>query len=156
MKPTIDELRQLITDYAAKFRAIPEPEFSLKPLPHKWSKKEVVGHLIDSAHNNLRRFICGQYEPFPPHIVYHQDFWVYANAYGHAPQEDVITLWKLINHQLCTVLETMPAENYGRQCNTSKDDTQLRTLEWLAQDYVKHMKHHLNQIFPGSFEIAYT
>ncbi|MBL0742806.1 DinB family protein [Chryseolinea lacunae] len=156
MKPTIDELRQLIKDYTAKFSAIPESEFSVKPLPHKWSKKEVVGHLIDSAHNNLRRFICGQYEPFPPHIVYHQDFWVYANAYGHAPQEDVIVLWKLINHQLCTVLETMPAENYGRQCNTSKDGTQLRTLEWLAQDYVKHMKHHLNQIFPGSFEIAYT
>jgi hypothetical protein len=155
MKHTIDELRRLVIEYSSKISDLPEPEFSAKPLPHKWSKKEVLGHLIDSAQNNLRRFICGQYEPFPPHIVYHQDFWVYANAYGHAPKDDVIQLWRLTNERICEVLHTMPPENYARACNTSKDDVQLRTLEWLAEDYVKHTKHHLNQIIPGSFDIVY-
>jgi hypothetical protein len=45
--------------------------------------------------------------------------------------------------------------NYTLNCNTGKDEVKLRSLEWLADDYVKHMKHHLNQIIPNSFSIVY-
>jgi hypothetical protein len=49
----------------------------------------------------------------------------------------------------------MPAENYSKQCDTGKTEVNLRTLEWLADDYIKHMKHHLNQIISGSFDVIY-
>lgn len=152
MKNTIHELREIVGTYTRKVDAIPDAEFSAKPLPHKWSKKEVLGHLIDSAQNNLRRFIVGQYEQLPPVIVYQQDFWVASNQYQHAPKEDVIQLWRLINLRICDVLENMPEEHYAKQCNTGA----LHTLQWLAEDYVKHLKHHLNQIISGSFDVIYT
>ena len=155
MKNTIQELQQIINDYAVKISAIPEKEFAAKPLPNKWSKKEVLGHLIDSGQNNLRRFICGQYELSPPHIVYEQDFWVQANGYANANKGDIIQLWQLINERICIVLDTMPSTNYSKTCNTSKEPSQLHSLEWLAEDYVKHMKHHLNQIIPDSFDVIY-
>jgi hypothetical protein len=155
IKNTIQELQQIILEYTPKISAIPEEEFAAKPLPHKWSKKEVLGHLIDSAQNNLRRFICGQYEESPPHIVYEQDFWVAANGYAHANKEDMIQLWCLINERICSVLDTMPSANYSRTCNTSKESLQLRSLEWLAEDYVKHMKHHINQIIADYFDVIY-
>ncbi len=156
MKNVIQELHTLMAEYSAKFNAINDSEFSRKPLPNKWSKKEVVGHLIDSAQNNLRRFIVAQYEPEPPKIVYDQDFWVNANDYQRMSKEDVISLWKLVNERICDVLRTMPQGNYVKECNTGKTEVQLNTLQWLAEDYIKHMKHHLNQVIPGSFNIVYT
>ena len=154
MKNTIQELQSLINEYSIKFNAINEADFSHKPQPTKWSKKEVVGHLIDSAQNNLRRFIVAQYEP-QPKIVYDQDFWVNANGYQQMRKEDVISLWKLINERICSVLGYMPETNFKKESDTGKTEVQLHTLNWLAEDYVKHMKHHLNQVIPGSFDIIY-
>lgn len=155
MQKTITELRSILQEYERKIAAIPDHEFSAKPLPHKWSKKEVLGHLIDSAQNNLRRFICAQYESTPPKITYEQNFWVSANAYQSAAKEDVISLWKLMNQRIGDVLWTMPSQYHANNCDTGKGSTQLHSIAWLAEDYVKHMKHHLNQIIPGSFAITY-
>jgi DinB superfamily len=154
MKKTISELIEIIELYAQKFNQLPEQDFSAKPNPTKWSKKEVVGHLIDSAHNNLRRFIVGQYE-VEPKIIYEQEIWVKSNNYLEAKREDIIQFWKLMNQQICAVLSSMPKENYSRLCNTGRDTPNLRTIEWLADDYVKHLKHHINQVIPGSFDIVY-
>ena len=155
MNATMEELLELATKFAEEFRAIPEAEFSAKPLPNKWSKKEVLGHLIDSGNNNLRRFICGQYESAPPKITYEQDFWVTANNYQKETQVTTIELWKMINFRIAAVLHSMPKENYSKSCDTGHAAVQLRSLEWLADDYVKHMKHHINQIVPNSFAITY-
>ena len=151
MKDTTNELREIVNTWTIKASNLPDAEFSAKPHPHKWSKKEVVGHLIDSAQNNLRRFICGQYEQTPPTITYQQDFWVAANQYQDMRKEELIELWKLTNLRICAVLDGMPKANYGRQCDTGG----LHSLEWLADDYVKHMKHHLNQIISGSYDVIY-
>lgn len=155
MENVVSELNGLVTEYVKKFNAIRDSDFSAKPLPNKWSKKEVVGHLIDSAQNNLRRFIVTQYESQPPNIIYDQDFWVQANAYQKMKKEEIIALWKLMNERICDVLRTMPESNYERESNTGKSEIQLHTLQWLAEDYIKHMKHHLNQVIPGSFDIVY-
>jgi hypothetical protein len=69
---------------------------------------------------------------------------------------DVIVLWMLVNYRISVVLENMPETSYAKQCNTGKGMEQLYTLEWLAQDYVKHLKHHINQVVPGSFDLVYT
>lgn len=151
MERVTQELRSIIGEYRKKFEGIPEKNFQEKPLPHKWSKQEVVGHLIDSAQNNLRRFICAQYESAPPHIVYQQDFWVSANAYQQMQRDDILDLWQLMNLRICAVLENMPPENYSKEVDAGT----LHTLEWLATDYIKHMKHHINQIISGSFDVIY-
>jgi hypothetical protein len=150
------ELLQIVHEFPERFKAISDHDFLAKPNPHKWSKQEILGHLIDSGHNNLRRFICGQYENQPPHIIYNQNFWVTANNYQASKKEDIITLWRLINERIYTVLITMPEEKYMQQCNTGLNTTELYSLEFLAIDYVRHLKHHLNQILPGSFDVVYS
>src|SRR5262245_34527179 len=106
MEKVCNELDSIVKEFEAKFSQIADAEFSAKPNPAKWSKKEVVGHLIDSAHSNLRRFVVGQYD-HQPNIVYQQDFWVQTNGYQQAKKEDVITLWRLMNQQIATVLSNM-------------------------------------------------
>lgn len=151
MKQVVAELRGIVAQYEKNINAIPDAEFSAKPLPHKWSKKEVVGHLIDSAQNNLRRFIVGQYESQPPLITYQQDFWVESNQYQSMNSADIVQLWKLLNLRICSVLESMPESNYTKECNTGS----LHSMQWLASDYLKHLKHHMNQIISGSFDVIY-
>ncbi|NOT77226.1 MAG: DinB family protein [Cyclobacteriaceae bacterium] len=154
MKKTINELQEIVIAYSERFTRISESDFVNRPAPEKWSKKEVVGHLIDSAQSNLRRFVVAQYEANPK-ITYDQNFWVTSNDYQHQPSTDVIQLWKLLNLQICAVLKSMSVENYTRTADTGKQSVQLHTLEWLAEDYVKHLKHHINQIIPASFNITY-
>jgi hypothetical protein len=153
MKYVTTELHFITITYAQHIAQLPEVDFSAKPFPTKWSKKEVLGHLIDSGENNLRRFICGQYETPTPKIKYNQDFWVAANQYQSTPSNDVIENWRLINLKICRVLQHMPTENYLKTCDFG--DGKFLTLEWLAIDYVKHLKHHLNQIIANSFAIVY-
>ena len=155
MQKIVQELRDIIREYSEKINAIPNDDFYSKPLPTKWSKIEVLGHLADSAQNNLRRFLCGQYETSPPWIVYNQDFWVHANHYQTADKNHIIQLWSLLNGRIGEVLLKMPAANYQKQCNSGRESEQLHTLQWFAEDYIKHLKHHLNQILPGSFDIIY-
>lgn len=153
MKHVTTELHFITLTYAQHIAQLPEVDFSAKPFPTKLSKKEVLGHLIDSGENNLRRFICGQYETPTPKIKYNQDFWVAANQYQSTPSNDVIENWRLINLKICRVLQQMPTENYVKTCDFG--DGKFLTLEWLAIDYVKHLKHHLNQIIANSFAIVY-
>lgn len=156
MENTIHELEILIATYHQRFLELEEDVLSGKPQPGKWSKKEVIGHLIDSAHNNMRRFICGQYDDPEKSIVYDPDVWVRANDYQNLDSGAIISLWKAINEQLCRVLAAMPKEAYAKQCNTAFKGVELHSLQWLAEDYVRHMKHHLNQVFPGEFNVLYV
>lgn len=155
MESVVQELNALINEFTAKLRAMEAADFETRPQPHKWSKKEVIGHLVDSAQNNLRRFIVSTYAATPPNIVYDQDAWVRLNGYQSMLPDQVVTLWSLVNQQILTVLQQLPPDDYSKACDTGKDKQQLHSLLWLAEDYVKHMKHHLNQVFPGTFSIAY-
>ena len=154
MNNTVAELLNIVELFERKINSIDEAEFAAKPNPNKWSKKEVLGHLIDSAQNNLRRFIVGQYE-HQPKIRYKQEFWVEANGYQAMKKSDVIQLWVLVNQRIAAVLSNTSSENGKRQVDTGNDQPELHTIEWLASDYVKHLKHHLNQIIAGSFDVLY-
>ena len=124
MKTTISELQKIISEYSLKISSMPEDDFSAKPSAVKWSKKEVLGHLIDSAQNNLRRFICGQYEAVPSKIVYDQDHWVTLNAYQQAESKEIIALWVLLNKRIASVLEKMPSISYSNLSDTGKNSIQ--------------------------------
>ena len=145
MKNTIQQLKQLINDYSDKLKQLNEKKYSGKPLEKVWSKKEELGHLIDSAHNNLRRFIVAQYEDQPT-IVYDQNFWNKAANYQQQPSAELIELWILLNNQICFVLDAMPLSLQERICNTGKGEKELHTISWLAADYNKHLLHHLHHL----------
>jgi len=149
MQPIASELFSTITEYSSRLKTLREDESSQKPLPGKWSKKELIGHLIDSAQNNIRRFIVAQYESNPV-IIYQQDEWVRINNYQLYPLEDLIQLWYLLNKQICVILNNTSKDNLQRSCQTES----LHIIEWLAKDYIKHMKHHLHQAL-GLDPIAY-
>lgn len=135
------ELEKYIEIHQDSLRAIPENEIVFKPSPTKWSKKEIIGHLVDSAMTNIRRFIVAQYET-EPHIIYNQDKWVNFSNYQNYNSSELIQFWYSLNKHLANILKNIPAENFQLKCKTED----VHTLEWLAEDYLKHLKHHLHQV----------
>ena len=119
MQTTATRLQAIIDEYLPLLKSLPENKMALKPLPTKWSKKEIIGHLIDSAQNNIRRFIVAQYEDTPA-IVYDQDRWVTIGRYQDTNTTDIIDLWYLLNKQIVNIVGNTPEEMKLRQCRTQR------------------------------------
>jgi hypothetical protein len=142
---TADELKDIIPHATKAFAAISEESWVAKPHADKWSKQEILGHLIDSASNNIRRLVVSQYEPGQK-IVYQQEQWVSLQNYQQTDYRELIELWRLLNLQMVRVMNTIPESKLSHVCDTGKDTLEYRTLAFLMTDYVAHLKHHLTQI----------
>jgi hypothetical protein len=142
MQLPIEHLEKIIRVYTRRLEALPDEIYAHKPRPEKWSKQEILGHLVDSAQNNIRRFVVAQYEDTPT-ILYAQDAWVAAADYQQYPVRDLIVLWTLLNRHLVIVLTRMSPETAQRKCGMGG---QPQTMEWVAADYINHLLHHLHQI----------
>lgn len=123
------------------------PEARLhKPAPDKWSAQEILGHLIDSAINNLKRFTESQFLPQPYTVIrYQQDELVIINNYQQLPADHILLLWQQLNRQIVFVIKDIPVEKLSYTIIIPSGEH--KTLSWLITDYVDHMEHHLNQLF---------
>src|SRR5450432_4288813 len=127
MEKSIQQLQFIIVSYGEQLNGLTEDEWMYTSNPSKWSKKEVLGHLIDSAQTNIRRFIVAQYEE-QPKIVYAQDNWVAAANYQNYISYDLVDLWVLLNKHVCMVLKSIPTGAEERLCDTGD----MRSIKWLA------------------------
>ncbi|MCC6461664.1 MAG: DinB family protein [Saprospiraceae bacterium] len=142
----IAELAEATHLYAERLSALPETSFTRRPAPDKWSPKEIIGHLVDSAQNNIQRFVRAQYEEQPVHILYRQNDWVALQHYQAYPAADLLSLWVLLNRHLAHIWRHMPPEAWAIPCRIGPSATETISLEDLAADYLRHLQHHLAQI----------
>lgn len=141
------ELLQTVGSFAAQLRTQAEPRLTARPAPGKWSAKEIVGHLVDSAQNNIQRFVRAQYEPAMAHIVYRQDDWVRLQHYQTYPSAELIRLWVLLNRHLGHIWRHMDAAAGALPYTPGPAGApEILTLEALAVDYLRHLRHHLAAI----------
>src|SRR5688500_10583693 len=138
MNTIASELETIITTYTPALKSLTEQELIHSSSPGKWTRKEMIGHLIDSAQNNIRRFIVAQYEKEPV-IIYKQDEWVKINNYRDHAGSDLIQLLILLNRQIVMIMRNTTGDMAHRTCKTES----VHDIKWLAKDYVKHLQHHL-------------
>jgi DinB superfamily len=129
------------------FSSFASEELLKRPAPGKWSRKEILGHLIDSAINNLKRFTEIQFLPQPFYInSYKQDDLVRVNHYQDLPIDHLLDLWKALNKQIIYVINNIPEEKLGFPVDPQYDNGEMKTLGWIICDYVAHMEHHMKQV----------
>ena len=110
----------------------------------KWSPKEVLGHLIDSAANNHQRFIRAQSGASVVDPGYAQVHWVQSQQYGRRSWRDIVDFWAAYNRHLAHVLTHYPESRRSIGCQVG--DGEPVPLEFVARDYVGHLRHHLGQV----------
>lgn len=135
-------LEYLCTTIPQLLIAIDEQTFSEKPQPDKWSKKQIIGHLIDSATNNHQRFVRTQFEVLPV-IRYDQNKWNEYNFYNDINAKQIISFWISYNLHLLELIKHISINNLKKKCIVGTDKF---TLEFLITDYVEHLEHHLRQV----------
>ncbi|MGF9977179.1 DinB family protein [Viridibacillus arvi] len=147
MKNVIDGINYWIYYVPKEIKRMSEIDVTKRPSPTKWSKKEILGHLCDSAIMNIERFIKIQYEKQPYVLpTYNQDEWVAKQNYQDTPIEEILTLFYVLNKQIIAIINNIPDEKRSNLCDIGNKE--LKTLDWLIQDYYDHMEHHLKkQIF---------
>lgn len=136
-------LQHLVAEYEPRFLALSDEQASRPTGPGRWSRKQLLGHLVDSAVNNHQRFIRLQLAPELRFPGYEQDEWVARNHYAARPWADLVALWSSLNRHLAHVIEHLAPETLDHVWDTG---TQRHTLAFLVGDYLVHLRHHATQI----------
>jgi hypothetical protein len=149
------ELQDLLDRALPLLEALDDAATARRPAAGKWSPREIIGHLIDSASNNHQRFVRAA---FQDHLVfpgYEQDAWVTNQKYRDADWTQLLTLWKSFNHHIAHVMRVTPEavrttprlrHNFHEIAWETVPANQPATLDYFMRDYVGHMRHHLRQI----------
>ncbi|HUI83444.1 MAG TPA: DinB family protein [Candidatus Binatia bacterium] len=141
---SLEVLRGLIARLPARLAALPAGKVEHKPAPNTWSVKEELGHLLDSAANNHQRIVRTQLEEKPAMPDYDGDAWVALHRYQQRDWETLIGLWVALNRQLLAAAEAVPQAGWSRTCTIG--DSAPLTLQFVFDDYVAHMLHHLRHM----------
>jgi hypothetical protein len=143
---------KIVDATTTRLRSMTDNVAATKPGPNRWCKKEILGHLIDSASNNHQRFVrvllAGELQ-FPG---YTQDAWVNTQQYAQEDWQSLIDLWAALNRHLAHIISRMPADKMDSPCRIG--EREAIPLADLIHDYIKHMEHHIKQLLISRHDSA--
>jgi hypothetical protein len=140
----ISSQRNLLQNIPARLKKLPEQVVERKPSPTHWSPKEELGHLLDSAANNHQRMVRAQLEDKLAMPGYDQNGWVAANRYQQRPWDELVETWLALNRQLLAAAESVPESAWSHTLTVAGSEPM--TLQFVLEDYIAHMAHHLEHI----------
>lgn len=156
MTDYVAELRETVEQAVAVLEGVPPAAAARRPGVGKWSAKEVIGHLIDSASNNHQRFVRACFQDDLVFPGYDQDAWVDLQRYQEAPWTELLALWRAYNLHLAAVMAAVPEAARFRERRVHNlheiawqtvPATEPATLDYFMRDYVGHLRHHLRQVW---------
>jgi hypothetical protein len=147
MNAVAQQMRDLVANAGPRMLSMSEEEVARKPYQEKWSLKEVLGHLIDSAANNHQRFVRMQLRRDIGTFSYDQEQWNKAQKYQLESWANLVSLWISYNTHLAHVVEHVDSGSLDNTCDMGYENP--AKLSFVMEDYVRHVRHHLDQIFGG-------
>lgn len=150
---TATDLGRTVAQAKPMLAKLNNADTSVRPSTKKWSKKEILGHLLDSATNNHQRFVRAALQGELTFPGYEQDKLVDLQNFREVDWEFLVELWTSYNRFIAHVLTVLPADAARITCHIGNHAP--ATLAFIAEDYVAHLKHHLNQIVGKKFETSY-
>jgi len=132
--------RRRVEEFRDRLAGVPEAVTAVKLSADRWSLREIVGHLVDSASNNHQRFVrlqgAGPLE-FPG---YAGEAWVELQDYNGLDWRTLTDLWFSYNRLLLHLVDRIGPAAAG---NTWKTEQGSLSLEWLVKDYYRHLAEHV-------------
>jgi hypothetical protein len=138
------EIRSIVEENSSRLAHMDPGEVSSQETPDNWSKKEILGHLIGSAANNHHRFVRACHNVAADFPTYSQDDWVRIQKYNESDWGVLVKLWSAYNRHLSHVVERIPQDAMSSSCNIGRDNPVM--LELVVKDYLRHLRHHLDDI----------
>ena len=124
--------------------AIPEELADTPWRPGGWTRKQILGHMLDSAANNHQRFVRASLDGKYSGPTYDQQAWVNAHGYADQSWSDLLAWWSALHQMLDVVVERIPEERMDTICYVEADPP--TTLRFRIEDYIAHLRHHVQQM----------
>ena len=138
-------LKRVVAEESRKLREISEAESATRKAGGDgWSCRQELGHLLDSTTNNRARFIVATLQGHYTGPTYDATGWVDLGGYAEAPWAELVELWERSNFSLAAIVERIPDDRLRAECKIGNGEPV--TLEFLIDDYILHMQHHLDHI----------
>ena len=153
--PAARRLRNSIETAEPLLRAISEADSARHPVPGKWSPRQIIGHLVDSASNNHQRFVRAAWQDDLVFAGYEQEGWVELQRYQDTAWSELLTLWTAFNRHIARVMDAVPVaartrvhtkHNLDQVATHAPTAPEQQTLDYFMSDYVDHLELHLRQI----------
>jgi len=141
-------LEQTLSQLPPILRTFTDEHAATPPAPDRWTKKQVIGHLIDSASNNHQRFVRAALAGAIDFPGYDQNQWVNLQQYQQISWDQLITWWTSLNEHLLHIFRQLTPAQWSALC--SGGDRGTCTLEQLLERYVAHMDQHLAKMLGNS------
>jgi Mycothiol maleylpyruvate isomerase N-terminal domain len=109
-----------------------------------WTRKQIVGHLLDSASNNRQRFVRAAADGRYAGPKYAQDAWVAAHGYAEQDWETLLRWWQTEHEILAAIVDRIPEDRLCAECIVG--DNEPVTLRFLIEDYLDHQRWHFAQL----------
>ena len=155
MQDFLDDFQQTIGTANEQLLQLSEDQSGRPRAEGKWSPREIIGHLIDSASNNHQRFVRAQFTEDLVFDGYEQEGWVRVQNYQGEKWTDLVQLWRLYNQHMLHLISLVPEDtrmklrykhNLHKLASELMREDEPVTLDWFIRDYLDHMKKHLKQI----------
>lgn len=144
MKDIGRQLHEIVETAAPRLSRINNDNVGLRPSPGEWSKKEILGHLIDSAANNHQRIVRAVYRIADHFPIYDQNKWIEIQHYNEISWPALVAFWVSYNNHLSHVINHIPEQAESAPCNIGKDVPV--PLNELIKDYLRHLRLHLDDL----------
>ncbi len=144
MNSIAEELETIIEIYKSDFSGLDEHITSLRISQDKWTLKEIIGHLIDSASNNHQRFIRFQLSEALEFPDYNNSEWLRIQKHQNLKFIELLLLFYYYNKLIVNIILNIDEKCLQNKWNINWDeDSTFITFEKLVTHYVDHMKSHL-------------
>jgi len=138
------EFRSTLNALGAELSALPS-KLADKPWREGgWTRRQIVGHLLDSATNNRQRFVRASIDGSYVGPGYQQEPWVAAHGYAEQNWETLVRWWLVEHEILVAVVDHIPEERLEAPC-VLRGEAPV-TLRFVIADYLRHQRWHFQQL----------
>jgi len=109
-----------------------------------WTRKQIVGHMLDSATNNRQRVVRASIHGSFTGPDYAQAAWVAAHGYAELPWTTLLHWWEVEHEILAAAVDHVPEGQLDVICKIGENAPV--TLRFVIEDYFRHQRWHLAQL----------
>lgn len=157
MKEQAAALQEVIDRYSKLFQGIGDATAGIVLAQDKWSLKQILGHLIDSASNNHQRILRLKQDSELHFPDYEAFSWLDASDYNSFTFSHLTQMFVLYNRHLAQLIVGLPENVLSNQWIVTWGDVGSINLKDLVIHYVDHLETHythfrerLDELIAGS------